>query len=591
MTDLAELNEPETADVLFTADEVARGWVKRFATALKAGDAAGAAALFADEGSWRDLLGFSWEFTTAVGPTEVEAMLASKLAALEVLDFSIAPNRSGPAFKTRMELPSIEIFIDFVTSGGCGQGVVRLIDVGDNLYKAYVVLTALGEIKGYPEWAHLDRESVANSREFGGENWLDKRVKAQQYIDRNPVVLVVGGGQAGLGVAARLRALDIDTLIVDAHDEVGDCWRTRYHSLALHNEVYGNHLPYMPFPPSAPRFLPKDKLADFFRAYVEGLDLNYWTGTYFVGGGYDEAAGCWDVEVNKAGVKRRLRPRHIVFATGVSAIPLMPDLPGLKDFAGTLMHSGAYEDGQLWRGKRAVVLGTGNSAHDVAQDLYESGAEVTMVQRSPTTILSLEQAQKLYTIYTEGRDLEEADLLTMAVPYPVLVRNYKVLTRGIREADAELLDGLAQRGFKLDFGPDDTGFQMKYLTRGGGYYFNVGASDLIIDGSINIQQFDEIDRFVPRGILKKDGSILEADLIVAATGYANQQEVVRRHLGDEVADKIGPVWGFGDERELRNMWYRTPQKGLWFNGGSMTQSRMYSKFIGLLIKAEEVGLI
>lgn len=591
MTELVELDHPGNADVVVSVGEIAQRWVDQFSSALTAGDAAGAAALFADEGSWRDLLGLSWEFSTAIGPTEVESMLDSKLAARAVLDFSIASNRSRPALRTRMEIPSIEIFVDFATSAGSGQGVVRLIDVGGNLFKAYVVMTALGEIKGHPEWMQLERESVANSREFGGENWLDKRKKALKYVDRDPVVLVVGGGQAGLGVAARLRALDIDTLIVDAHEEVGDVWRKRYHSLALHNEVYGNHLPYMPFPPSAPRFLPKDKLADFFKAYVEGLDLNFWTSTSFVGGGYDETAGCWDVEVDQAGVKRRLRPRHIVFATGVSALPVMPDLPGLKEFAGTLVHSGAYEDGHLWRGKRAVVLGTGNSAHDVAQDLYESGAKVTMVQRAPTTILSLEQAQKLYSIYTEGRPLEEADLLTLAVPYPVLVRNYQVLTRGIREADTELLEGLAKRGFKLDFGPDETGFQMKYLTRGGGYYFNVGASDLIIDGSIDILQFDQIDRFVSEGIRLKDGSLLETDLIVAATGYANQQDVVRKHLGDEIADKIGPVWGFGTERELRNMWHRTPQKGLWFNGGSMTQSRMYSKFLALLIKAEEVGLI
>ncbi len=109
-------------------------------------------------------------------------------------------------------------------------------------------------------------------------------------------------------------------------------------------------------------------------------------------------------------------------------------------------------------------------------------------------------------------------------------------------------------------------------------------------GDIEVIQFTDIDRFVPEGILMADGTTRQIDLLVTATGFKNQQDVVRDLLGDEVADRTGPVWGFGGEMELRNMWQQTPQQGLWFNGGSMTQCRMYSKYLALQIKACELGL-
>ena len=566
-------------------------WTTGFAAALRQSDADAIADLFTDGASWRDALGFVWGIDTVVGPREIAEAFVERLATTQLRSFQVSDIRHEPITVSRGGIEVIEGFVSFETGVGPGEGVVRLVRDPSGAYRCWVLLTALQEIRGHRPWQKVEAEEDANvSREFGGENWADKRRKALRYDDREPCVLVIGAGQAGLSIAAQLKALEIDALIVDRHGAVGDNWRKRYHSLALHNEVNGNHLPFMPFPPSFPKFVPKDKLADWFKAYAEALDLNVWTDTPFLGGDYDEAAGHWTVTVEHEGEERVLRPKHLVFATGVSAIPVHPKLPGLEDFAGTVVHSGAYGNGKSWTGRKAVVLGTGNSAHDVAQDLHASGAQVAMVQRSPTTVLSLGEAQKLYALYREPRPLDEADLLAMAVPHPVLVQTYKMLTKTIRAADAELLKGLEKAGFRLDFGHDGTGFQMKYLTRGGGYYFNVGCSDLIVSGEIGILQFDDIDRFVPEGIRMKDGSVHEMDLLVTATGFLNQQDVVRVHLGDAIADRIGPVWGFGEELELRNMWQRTPQKGLWFNAGSMTQCRIYSRYLALQIKADELGL-
>jgi len=432
----------------------------------------------------------------------------------------------------------------------------------------------------------------AYSRDFRGPNWLDQRKASAQYSDRDPTVLVIGGGQAGLAIAARLKQLKVDTLIVDRWLRIGDNWRKRYHALTLHNQVHVNHLPYMPFPPSWPVYIPKDKLANWFEAYVDAMELNFWTGTEFDGGAYDDAQARWTVTLRRAdGTKRIMHPRHVIMATGVSGIPKLPYIPSLTNFAGTLMHSSRYDDGENWQDKRAIVIGTGNSGHDIAQDLYSSGAEVTLVQRSSTLVTNIEpSAQLAYAIYSEGT-LEDNDLIATSMPTPLAKKTHVMLTEQSKELDKELLDGLRRVGFKLDFGEAGTGWQFKYLTRGGGYYFNVGCSDLVVKGEIKLKQFDELDSFVAEGARMKDGTILDADLIVLSTGYRPQSDVVRKLFGDAVADRVGPIWGFGEGFELRNMYARTQQPGLWFIAGSLAQCRINSRYLALQIKAIEEGLL
>jgi cation diffusion facilitator CzcD-associated flavoprotein CzcO len=569
-------------------------WCESFSAALLHGDAVTLAQHFADDGNWRDILGFGWNIETLVGRDEIASAFAGKLASIEPRMFRLSGHRAAPRSVRRAGVDTIEAFVDFETSSGNGSGVVCLIgDSADSAPpQAWILLTCLSEVHGHPEsFGSPDRSDAVFKRDFGGENWLEQRTRRSLYADREPRVLVIGAGQAGLSIAARLGALSIDTLIVDRNEEIGDNWRNRYHALALHNDVSSNHLPYMPFPPAVPKFVPKDKLANWFETYADSMDLNVWMKTSLAGGTYDERQGQWTIEVIGPAGSCILHPNHVVFATGVSAIPVHPQIPGLQDFRGTILHSGAYEHGHAWSGRNVAVLGTGNSGHDVAQDLHACGADVTLVQRSPTTIVSLQEAQKLYAIYREGLPLEDADLLTISTPYPVMVRNYRQLTAEMRAADHDLLEALERRGFRLDFGEDDTGFQMKYLTRGGGYYFNVGCSDLIVSGEIDLIQYSDVDRLVPDGIRMKDNTVRPVELLVTATGFKNQQDTVREHLGDQIADRIGPIWGFGDGRELRNMWTRTPQPGLWFTAGSFTQCRVFSKYLALQILATELGLI
>jgi len=237
------------------------------------------------------------------------------------------------------------------------------------------------------------------------------------------------------------------------------------------------------------------------------------------------------------------------------------------------------------------VIGTGNSGHDIAQDLHSSGADVTLVQRSPTLITNIEpSAQLAYAAYNEGT-LDDNDLIATSMPLTLARRSHVMITEQSKKLDKELLDGLTRVGFKLDYGEGDTGWQFKYLTRGGGYYFNVGCSDLVASGEIALQQFSDIESFVAEGARMKNGATLKADLIVLATGYKPQEVLVRKLFGDEVASRVGPIWGFGDGQELRNMYTRTPQPGLWFIAGSLAQCRINSKYLALQIKAIEQGLL
>jgi len=362
---------------------------------------------------------------------------------------------------------------------------------------------------------------------------------------------------------------------------VGDNWRRRYDALTLHNQVHVNHLPYMPYPPSWPVYIPKDKLANWFESYAEAMELNYWTSTEFEGGSYDESAQRWTVTLNRAGEKRVMHPRHVVMATGVSGIPNIPYIPALKGFRGQVIHSSEYGDAAPWKGRNVLVLGTGTSAHDIAQDLYSGGAKVTIVQRSPTLIINCDpSAQLVYSLYSEGPPLEDCDLITASVPLTVARRTHQLATRHAKELDRELLERLEKKGFRLTDGPDGTGWQFLYLTRGGGYYFNVGCSELIVEGKVGLAQYAELQRLLP-----------DADLVVLATGYKGQEELVRRLFGPEIAARVGPIWGFGEGQELRNMFTRTPQPGLWFIAGSFAQCRIYSKYLALQIQARELGLI
>tara|TARA_B100000530_G_scaffold252112_1_gene166195 strand:- start:133 stop:1941 length:1809 start_codon:yes stop_codon:yes gene_type:complete len=582
---------PETENTF----EITTSWLNAFESAIAAKDMSAVDRLFISDSHWRDLVAFTWGVSTFNGHREINSAFQKFFLPANPKNIHLSLHRTPPRWVQRAGVDTIEAIFCFETDTGRGSGVLRLVSNPDaEGYAAWVLLTTLDEIKGHEEQIDERRPRGEEwSGGFGAENWTDFRTRQIAYEDREPAVVVVGGSQCGLGIAASLGVLGVDTLVIDKNERVGDAWRKRYHNLVLHNEVFVDHMPYMPFPTNYPVYIPKDKIANWLEFYADTMELNVWSSAEFTGASYDKRDERWRLNIRRAdGSERTLHPRHVVMATGVSALPVMPNLSGQEDFQGELMHSSAYTSGAKWGGGKAIVLGTGNSGHDVAHDLCVSGVDTRIVQRSSSLIISLKEAQRVYEIYQQGEAVEDCDLVATASPYPLLVKGYKITAEACKNADAKLLEGLVARGFRLDNGdPDNTGYQMKYLRRGGGYYFNVGASDLIVDGEIGLLHYQDIERVVANGLLMKDGRVEEADVIVAATGYKNQQDVVRHFMGDAIANKIGQVWGFDNTGELRNMWCRTPQPGLWFTGGGLPHVRIFSKYLAQQIKACEVGLL
>jgi cation diffusion facilitator CzcD-associated flavoprotein CzcO len=572
----------------------AEDWLVAFETALVSRDKTRICALFHQDCHWRDVLAFTWHLTPIEGRDSVAMRLAAEQERVAARGFHLPGGRRPPRQVKRLGIDSVEAIFEFTTADGRGAGIIRLSpasDAGEGM-KAWLLSTTLEALEGHEEKIGANRPTgAAYSRNFGGDNWADVRRKASAYDDREPTVLVIGGAQAGLSIAARLNQQGVDTLVVEKWPRIGDSWRKRYHSLALHNSIHLNHLPYMEFPPTWPKYIPKDMLGNWFEFYADAMEINCWTDTEFVGGIWDETAKCWTARLKRGdGTERVVRPRHLVFANGVSCYPMIPDLPGLEDFKGEVIHSEGFNSGAFWKGKNALILGTGSSANDIALDLHNHGVNTTLIQRGSTTVVSIDPSARLNeAIWDEGGRLEDCDLIVASPTPALIVKGYKAVAKRMVELDKEIVEGLKRIGFKHDMGEDEAGHQMKYFRRGGGYNLDAGSSALMIKGELGLLQYDRIERFTADGALLKDGSTVPADLIILATGYYPQMELVRRALGAEMVNRIGPVWGIGPDGQLNNMYKRTPQEGLWFIAGGLGQCRINSKYLALQIKAMELG--
>lgn len=589
------LERPSTA-AANPARAKAEAWLTDFEAALKAGDASRAASMFAATSFWRDLVAFTWNIRTVENPDGVADMLSAVLSGVEPHNFALAeePGEDGGI---------VTAFFTFETKVARGEGVLRLKDG-----KAWTFLTAMTELKGFEEPMSERRPMGAeHGSDANRKSWLEKREDEARDLGygTQPFTVIIGGGQGGIALGARLRQLGVPTIIVEKNDRPGDSWRKRYKSLCLHDPVWYDHLPYLQFPKNWPVFAPKDKIGDWLEMYARIMELNYWSKTTARSARYDEAKGEWEVVVDRDGEEVTLRPKELVFATGMSGKANMPKFPGMDRFKGEQQHSSQHPGPDAYRGKKVVVVGSNNSAHDICAALYEGGADVTMVQRSTTHIVRSDPLMEygLGDLYSEralksGIDTHKADMIFASIPYRILHEFQIPIYDKIREVDKDFYAALEKAGFQLDFGADDSGLFMKYLRRGSGYYIDVGASQLIIDGKIKLKA-GQVEEITETGIRLADGTELPADLIVYATGYGSMNGWVADLVGQDAADKVGKVWGLGSdtpkdpgpwEGEQRNMWKPTQVEHLWFHGGNLHQSRHYSLYLALQLKARQEGI-
>ncbi len=585
-----------------TPSQRASDWLARFEHALSATDMTAAQMLFMPDCYWRDLVAFTWNIKTQEGRDAIAHMLAWQV-----------PNVKPSNFRLRGEATEadgiVDAWFDFETAVARGLGHVRLRASERGADQAWTLLTTMVELKGFEERKGDNRAKGAEHGVHPGRNtWLERRREEEAALGHTeqPYTLIIGGGQGGIMLAARLRRLGVPTIVIERNERPGDSWRKRYKSLCLHDPVWYDHLPYLPFPDDWPVFSPKDKIADWLEAYTKVMEINYWGSTVAKKAEFDESRGEWAVTVERSGKEIVLRPKQLVFALGVSGYPNVPQIPGAGSFLGEQHHSSRHPGPEGYRGKKAVVLGSNNSAHDICAALWENGADVTMVQRSSTHIATSDSLMELALsgLYSEqavknGIDHHKADLIFASVPYRIMHTFHIPVYEQMKKRDADLYGRLEKAGFLLDFGDDGSGLFMKYLRRGSGYYIDVGASELVANGSVRLKSGVNIERINPKSVTLSDGTELEADLLVYATGYGSMNQFLADLVSPEVADRVGKVWGLGSattkdpgpwEGELRNMWKPTRQPQLWIHGGNLHQSRHYSQFLSLQLKARYEGL-
>jgi len=581
-----------------TMDARVQAFLDKFGAALTAGDLDAAIDLFATDCYWRDLVAFTWNIKTMEGRDEVRDMLGACLSREKPRQWEIA------AGERATEANGVtEAWISFETELARGFGLIRLKNG-----QIWTLLTTMVELKGHEEKAGFARPLGARHGVHpGAKSWKELRDEEAEKLgtETQPHVLIIGGGQGGIALGARLRQLGVPTLIVEKNARAGDSWRNRYKSLCLHDPVWYDHLPYLDFPKNWPVFSPKDKIGDWLEMYAKVMELNYWTSTTAKQAKFDDACQEWTVLVERDGREITLRPKQLVFATGMSAKPNLPRFKGMDSFTGEQHHSSRHPGPDGYKGKKVVVIGSNNSAHDICAALYENGVDVTMVQRSTTHIVRSDSLmESLGDLYSEravrdGMTTAKADLIFASLPYRIMNTFQKPVYDKIRQDDAEFYAGLAKAGFRLDFGDDDSGLFMKYLRRGSGYYIDVGASELVANGSVKLKSRVNVTEITPTGVKFDDGTELPADLIVYATGYSSMNGWAAKLISQDVADKVGKCWGLGSgttkdpgpwEGELRNMWKPATVENLWFHGGNLHQSRHYSKFLALQLKARLEGV-
>lgn len=577
-------------------EDIARTWLSRFGETLGRSDVPAALELMSETVMWKDLYALTWDVTPCRGRDEVKQLLTEYLSERPISDIELDPVHPVAVDERGVILA----LFSFRTDISVGRGVLRLVKEHDE-YVGWTLSSELRELIDHPRAAPGINDATRDewnklSPVSSGLKASTERTSAYQapdYTEHDPEVVIVGGGQAGLILAARMREEGLDTLVVDKYVRAGDSWRQRYDSLKLHDSKWYSELPYLPYPPTWPLFTPKNSIADWLEVFVWATGVNLWTEAPATAATYDAEAERWEVTIDRQGVERKLRPRHLIFATGFNRLPVTPTVPGSDEFKGYVSHSANYRGSAQFKDKKVLVVGTGSSGMDLAKDAFDGGAEVTLLQRGATYIMSTRNGVPgtFGEFYSENSPPAEiSDSIGGSLPLSFMMENWPYAVRAIAEQDRDMITGLREAGFDWTSGPGGAGLLYLSLHKGGGYYIDNGAADLIITGKIGVKR-GSIERFTPTGVVLDDGTQMDVDAVVFATGFANMRESFRPILGDETTDGLATVWGLDEKGELRTTFRHIGHPRLWAFTGGIQQSRFHSRPFAVMIKAIELGLL
>ncbi|GJJ11518.1 hypothetical protein Clacol_005751 [Clathrus columnatus] len=529
----------EVAPTGINAQDIAISWIKNFDEAVVSNRIDSILALLLEDVLWRDLLSLTWDIRTFFATSAVRSLLEARLGQSRFSNIRISTHKDKPVvlFDSVPGLLWIQAFFDFDCAAGPCTGICRIVPTKGGDWKAHTICTILEEIKRHPFLLGRYRD-----REPDQSKWKQRRQEESSFIDKDPRVVIVGGGQAGLNVAARLKHLAVPYLIIEKLARIGDGWRNRYRNLSLHDPVDILHLAYLPI-----------QFADWLEFYAKVMDINVWTSSEVSSIQRDDNNDEWIVTVNNSSFKRTLRPKYVILAMGFS-VPKYVALTRL--------------------------------GHDIAQDCYETGLDITMIQRSATCIISAKHGLRFFggsSIDDAPTPVDIADRIAASYPLYLGKRMHQLAIAHLKPYDQALHDGLKKAGFKANWGPEDSGFLLLAGRKVGGYYIDTGASQLIVDGKIKVKG-GNIREFNEDGLIFEDESSLTADVIILATGVRQFEG----HLFDPgIASKLLPSRAEADG-ELQ--WVKSGLRNVYSMAGNIMMARAYSTQIALHIKAKEEGL-
>ncbi|KAL2839732.1 hypothetical protein BJY01DRAFT_250332 [Aspergillus pseudoustus] len=608
----------------------ARAVIDQLNTALTSGNAEAVKACFyAGQAFWKDQLVLTWHLRTFSGLDSIAASLLETTKLRNVSASSAGFEVDGDA----VFLPATPVlqFIDcplaFKTQSpaGLGRGKMLLLpaveDGGKIEWKIWILSTRLERLDVHPE----DEGLLQSPR---------RQLDNPELKDFATDALIIGAGNAAVTLSARLKALGVDSVMVDRNARPGDNWALRYDCLKFHIPTSFCELPYMCYDQDlqTPHLLTRDDLASQVRRYVETFNLNGVHSAQIQWTEYDEEAKEWTITLQTPAGQRRATSKHLVLATGIgSQKPYIPQIAEASLYRGVSIHSAEYTNAQVLkeRGVKSVlIIGSANTAFDVLVDCHGAGLASTMVARSPTYIVPLDYVCHAASLGAYDSGVDAADKLFLSLPAVVDGQLARGLFAMFAANQPERYAALEAAGFPvLDSRDPSCALMHNLLERAGGHYVDVGGTKLIEEGKVGVKALVEPVGYTETGLRFSDGSCVDADAVIWCTGFADSNVVTTAaeilggrpdsayangsSAGDaevitethkakkthtlgphEIAPRLDPTWGIDEEGEIRGMWKRHPRaENIWIMGGYTQQHRWHSRTLALQIKAALEGIL
>ncbi|KAL0780092.1 hypothetical protein CaCOL14_004576 [Colletotrichum acutatum] len=594
------------------AAKEAASFLDSFSSAIREGDWDAFGNLFAEKCFWRDHLTLTFDKRTIHTRDDVVAAwktlsktrrpLAFSSDKYKDMDMDAVWARLGPVFAT------LDVPFSFRTEAPASKciGLAKLIPEPDNKgWQISVLTTAVVELDERP-FGTLPR---ASSSLIEASQRGNPHAQGLPRLDGNAVLdaIIVGGSCTGIANAIQLDAAGANVAVFDAEPQAGGNWSTkRYENVTLHHPAFMIQLPRFPVPEGYPKYLKGTDLTRYYSSAVQELGLPFFGGVAVVSNSWSEAEKIWTVQVRdvKTGEEMTLKAKNVVLANGFlvgNDNPRVPKLKGRELFTGPVQHTTEYRNPADYKGKRVLIVGVGNSAHDVAGNLASDPdvTSVTILQRSPTVLLDFATVSPILMMRYQGDiPVDTADFLQESLPVGMM----RDMARGAIEmaiAGAEdrslALEGLGYAVLR------DTCLMTKvFEERGSSFYVDQpGTFDLVFGGRIQIARGDAVG-FVEEGVVVRDREtgnerVVEADGVVLATGYEVVDLPARwkgsGFVDEETAGKLVNVSAFGvdEEGEVPGLTTFSGHSNLYFAGMAISQCRTSSRYTAVQVLADIMG--